>query len=273
MKKFVVYQHHRKDTGEVFYVGIGERHRPYRKDSRNPYWSNIVNKHGYDIEVIYQVDTWAQACVIEIMLIEKYGRKGIDPNGILTNRTKGGDGALGLIHNDDTINRLKEMFKGEKGALSKLTWEQIEEIRTTYRPYDREFSIRALSKKYKVGKSAINNIINNSTWVNSEFERTYHGAEPGNEQRRKSMSECMKKNHPFKGKKLPLTEEGRKKISETARGENQHMSALTEKDVLFIREHYKRNDKTYNYNTFAKMFNVTKGTIMYVVKRRTWKHI
>jgi group I intron endonuclease len=112
MEKFVVYQHRRKDTDEVFYVGIGRNNRPYSKNGRNSYWNRIVKKTDYDIEILYEIDTWIQCCIIEIMLIEKYGRrdKGL---GTLVNMTDGGDGSVGYKHSKKHKIKVSQSYKGQ----------------------------------------------------------------------------------------------------------------------------------------------------------------
>jgi hypothetical protein len=57
---------------------------------------NIVNKHGYDIEIIARDLSWEDACELEIFLIEEYGRKDLKL-GSLVNLTDGGDGMIGMI--------------------------------------------------------------------------------------------------------------------------------------------------------------------------------
>lgn len=52
-------------------------------------------------------------------------------------------------------------------------------------------------------------------------------------------------------------------------GDNCSWSKLDTEKVKFIREYC---DK-YSYNKLAKMFNVSRGAIIDVVKHRTWKHI
>lgn len=52
-------------------------------------------------------------------------------------------------------------------------------------------------------------------------------------------------------------------------GESQHLSKLTEKQVLEIRE----NKECLSYRKMAKKYNVSVFTIQAVVKRITWKHI
>ena len=55
----IIYQHKRLDTLEVFYIGIGKKsNRAYSKQRRNKYWNSIVNKVGYQVEIIQEVDTW-----------------------------------------------------------------------------------------------------------------------------------------------------------------------------------------------------------------------
>ena len=53
------------------------------------------------------------------------------------------------------------------------------------------------------------------------------------------------------------------------RGENNKSSKLTEKDIKFIRENYKR----YKKDTLAKMFGITSTNVYYIYKKYTWKHV
>jgi hypothetical protein len=113
----IVYEHLRNDTNEVFYVGIGKNDkRAYSKCNRNLYWHNTVNKHGYTINIIHRDISWEDACEIEKELIAKYGRKNLGL-GNLVNRTDGGDGILGLVHSEETKQKMSEAKKGEKNYL------------------------------------------------------------------------------------------------------------------------------------------------------------
>ncbi len=112
----VVYQHIRKDTNEVFYVGIGKKEkRAYSKDDRNKHWKNIVNKVGYYVEIIYNDLEWSLACNMEKYLIEAYGRLDLG-TGLLCNKTDGGDGALGLIQSEESRKKIIESKKGKKAS-------------------------------------------------------------------------------------------------------------------------------------------------------------
>jgi hypothetical protein len=87
----IVYRHIRLDKNEPFYIGIGnDEDRAYRKDGRNPLWSNIVEKTEYKVQILFEGLTREEACEKEIELISLYGRinKG---DGILANITFGGD--------------------------------------------------------------------------------------------------------------------------------------------------------------------------------------
>jgi hypothetical protein len=109
----VVYEHIRNDTNEVFYVGIGnEEKRAFVKCKRNPYWKHIVNKVGHSVNIIHKDIDWEEAKKIEILLIEKYGRKDLGL-GNLVNMTDGGEGVLGFIASEETRQKLSEAHKGK----------------------------------------------------------------------------------------------------------------------------------------------------------------
>lgn len=110
----VVYQHIRKDNNKIFYIGIGKNmRRPYRKDKRNDIWYNITNKTNYIVEILYKDITWAEAILIEIDLIKKYGRMN-NNTGILANMTDGGEGGYNKIVTDETRQLLRDINTGIK---------------------------------------------------------------------------------------------------------------------------------------------------------------
>jgi hypothetical protein len=110
----IVYQHIRKDTNEVFYVGIGKKEkRAYSKDGRNKHWKNIVNKVGYYAEIIYNDLEWNLACNMEKYLIESYGRLDLG-TGLLCNKTDGGDGAIGIIVSYEVREKMRIFQTGQK---------------------------------------------------------------------------------------------------------------------------------------------------------------
>lgn len=122
-----VYQHHRKDTGEIFYVGIGSDTdgkyiRANNKYRRNNHWYNIVNKNGYEIKIILDNINWNEACYSEQYLITYYGRKDLG-RGPLVNLTDGGDGGYGRIYivTEETKQKLRKPRHSEE---QKQRWSQ-----------------------------------------------------------------------------------------------------------------------------------------------------
>lgn len=93
--KTVIYRHIRLDTNEVFYIGIGKERRPYSKHGRNKHWHNIVNKCGYEVQILKTDLTKEDACELESILISYYGRKDLGL-GTLVNMTDGGEGVNGI---------------------------------------------------------------------------------------------------------------------------------------------------------------------------------
>lgn len=104
-----VYRHIRLDTNQPFYIGIGsddmgEYKRAYNKSKRSNFWKRIYAKANYRVDIVLDDLTWEEACEKEIEFIALYGRldKGL---GILCNHTSGGEGTLGNIQSQDTINK------------------------------------------------------------------------------------------------------------------------------------------------------------------------
>jgi hypothetical protein len=71
-KRFCVYLHKRKDTGEVFYVGSGNAKRPFVlvKGQRGKGWDEVFSKTSVDVEVLFEGLTKDEATLkeAEVML-------------------------------------------------------------------------------------------------------------------------------------------------------------------------------------------------------------
>jgi hypothetical protein len=86
----IVYQHIRKDSNQVFYVGIGNTpKRAHSLSGRNKHWHNIVNRAGYFIEILLKDISIDLAKDYEEFLISFYGRYD-KKAGPLVNMTDGG---------------------------------------------------------------------------------------------------------------------------------------------------------------------------------------
>jgi len=109
-----VYKHIRKDTNEIFYIGIGVNiNRKDSKYSRNKHWHSIVKKTSYYSEIIEDDLTWELACEREIFWIKFYGRDDLN-EGTLVNKTNGGEGVVGNIMSEEQKEILRNLRKGKK---------------------------------------------------------------------------------------------------------------------------------------------------------------
>lgn len=114
-----VYKHIRLDNDKIFYIGIGsdsDFKRANTKDGRNEYWKNVVNKHGYRVEIFQENISWEDACRIEKELILLFGRKN-NGSGLLVNMTDGGDGVVGLVHTIEHRKKNSDANKGRKKSI------------------------------------------------------------------------------------------------------------------------------------------------------------
>ena len=108
-----LYKHIRKDTDEVFYVGIGSDEnysRAHTTHKRNQFWKHTVNKTDYDV-IIYEDDkTWDEVVELEKYWISYYGRKNLG-EGTLVNLTDGGEGCYGRVLSEETKRKIGEKSK------------------------------------------------------------------------------------------------------------------------------------------------------------------
>jgi hypothetical protein len=105
----IVYQHRRKDTQEIFYIGIGLSEDRAYAYGRNHLWQEVVDETEYYIEITHKDIIYEEACSIEKYLIAFWGRKDLGL-GPLTNLTDGGDTSIGYIHSNETKEKLKQTW-------------------------------------------------------------------------------------------------------------------------------------------------------------------
>ena len=208
----IVYKHIRKDTNDVFYIGIGKTNkRAYSSKNRNKYWRNIVNKCGYDIDIIETDLIWEDACIKEKELISLYGRIDLG-TGTLVNMTDGGDGVLGLIFSEEAKTKISE---GNKNKV------QSEEAKI-------KIGIASKGNKYALGykhtKSAKKRIVEalKSRVLSEETKRKIGLAHKGkfvSEEVRKKLSESHKGyvHTEEQKRKNGLAHRGMKRSEETKR--------------------------------------------------------
>jgi len=120
----LLYFHINPLKNEIFYVGIGNENRPFKKRHRSIFWKNIVSKYGYIVNVVETGLNWDQACEREKFYINKIGRRDLG-NGTLVNLTNGGQGGT-YIRIEETIQKMQDSHKGKsawnKGLKTGPSW-------------------------------------------------------------------------------------------------------------------------------------------------------
>jgi hypothetical protein len=110
MNIYYIYQHRRKDTGQIFYVGKGKNKRCSQRSNRSKEWKNITNQTEYTIEILFENLPQNIALLVEIGLITKYKIEGIQ----LCNSSIGGQGPLGYKHPQISRELISRKRKGYK---------------------------------------------------------------------------------------------------------------------------------------------------------------
>jgi len=116
LRNAYVYRHTKAGTSEVFYIGIGtspDFFRAKTKHGRNRWWKHIVEKHGFDYEILSCKITKEEAGDLEKILISYYKRMDCC-GGQLCNLTDGGEGLAGIIKSPKSIERWKKSNKGKQ---------------------------------------------------------------------------------------------------------------------------------------------------------------
>ena len=103
--------YHLKPCGEIFYIGIGNNKRPNSKKNRNKYWHNIIEKYGYEVQILKNNLSWEEAIELEILLISWFGRKDLKL-GTLVNMTDGGDGNNNIVMSPESNIKRSLASKG-----------------------------------------------------------------------------------------------------------------------------------------------------------------
>jgi len=100
---YYIYAHLRNDTNQPFYVGKGKGKRCFLKTGRNEYWHRIVDKHGYQINIVTANLDEELAFLAETECIDLYKKIGYS----LANMTNGGEGASGYKHTEEHKQKMQ----------------------------------------------------------------------------------------------------------------------------------------------------------------------
>ena len=114
------YLYFHKFDKVLFYIGIGANKRAWDFISgRSQHYKNYIKKYGIPIVEIYKDNlSVEEACKLEIELIFKYGRKGIDEGGILINKSIGGE--ITALGNKFTEEQKQKISKAKLGSKYKI---------------------------------------------------------------------------------------------------------------------------------------------------------
>ena len=84
---------HLKPNGEVFYIGIGNStRRATSKIGRSKFWHAVTTKYpNYEVQILKNDLEWNEACELEVILIDYYGRRDLG-TGTLVNMSCGAGG-------------------------------------------------------------------------------------------------------------------------------------------------------------------------------------
>ena len=176
--RFYTYAYLREDK-TPYYIGKGEGNRAFykRKGEIKP------PKDKSKIIFLKQNLTEEKAFKHEIYMIAVFGRKDL-ANGILRNRTNGGEGSSGRILCQTSLKKLRKSHKGKK-----LSEKHKKNIGLSLK--GRKYTIETICKMRKVKKG-------------------------------KKISESAKRKMSEKKKGISLKEDHKKKISEALNGKNSH---------------------------------------------------
>jgi hypothetical protein len=162
----VVYSHMKKDSREIYYIGIGKDiKRAYHTGSRSEIWKRHYAKYGLIVDILCNNIDLDSAKNIEKFLIAQYGKNQ------LCNRTDGGEGFFGGKHTEETKKIIKEKNTGKKASQETLikmslsskghnrrpkgTWNQkpesVEKISKAFKGKKRSEYFCQQVKKSKVG--------------------------------------------------------------------------------------------------------------------------
>ncbi len=156
-KKYYIYAHINPVKNEIFYIGKGKDKRATLKDGRSKFWKNIVNKYGYNIEILEDNLSEGVAFEREIYHINRIGRRDLGL-GTLVNLTDGGEGRSGCIISEETRKKISENnargFLGKKHSEENKKMMGVQNIGNTYASGERSDEFKKECSNRMKGKAS-----------------------------------------------------------------------------------------------------------------------
>lgn len=109
-------------SGVPFYVGKGSGSRFYMSNhlsNEQPFLKRKIKKVGVDnvkVHFLHKSLTEERAFELETFYIKQYGRRNLG-KGTLCNLTNGGEGIIGHVHSEETLQKMSENNKGENNPM------------------------------------------------------------------------------------------------------------------------------------------------------------
>ena len=122
--KYYLYRYIRKDTNEVFYVGIGSKDssnfktpqqefkRAYNTKARSKRFKNVISKSGFLLEILLESNNYDFIKSKEIEFIKLYKRR--EDGGTLVNFSEGGESCKGIKRTKENKRNISLSKKGSK---------------------------------------------------------------------------------------------------------------------------------------------------------------
>jgi hypothetical protein len=208
---YFIYQHFAPDSQLPFYIGKGKKNqneysRANSKRNRNTYWHNIVNKNGYVVTISHKNICNEEACVIEKYLIDFYGRRDLK-KGCLVNMTDGGEGSVNYKHSEEAKIKIGEKSLGRNiGEKNPMYGKKLSE------EHRKKLSEAAM-------KANVSRVVSEDSKKKiSESLKKYFSENPEKKLYLSTPEKRIK--HSIASKGRVLTEEWKRKISETKKRKN-----------------------------------------------------
>lgn len=152
---YYIYFHKNPFSNSIFYVGLGKGNRAYdikKGRGRTQHYINYINKYGKPIiEIVHNNITLDQARCYERFYIKAYGRVGYDINGILVNKSEGGEsGSIGSKWSQESIDKRNLKLKGRK--FTEEHKQKIAEAKKNHPIYKTRKSTKPITQKMLNGE-------------------------------------------------------------------------------------------------------------------------